>query len=105
MPEARWLHTLTELRLEQLAVDLHGDQSAALHLQAPVIHPTYEARYFFKKHIADRDHWSRDLDPEENQRKHWYQQYQRTRRFVLYGGLDSAGKCLAGGCVRVADEC
>jgi hypothetical protein len=32
---------------------------------------------------------------EEVKRKHWYQQYNHTRRFVLYGGCDSNGCGLA----------
>ena len=70
-PEPRTLHTLTELKLDELDTDTHGDQSAGVELREPVIHPTHEARYFFKKDIDNRDHWSRDLSHDEVIRKHW----------------------------------
>ena len=76
-------------------MDTHGDQSAGVELRPPVIHPTFEARYFFKKEMEKRDEWSRDLSKEEVKRKHWFQQYDRSRRFLLYGGFGEDGCGLA----------
>jgi hypothetical protein len=60
-PEGRTLHSLTEMRLTEVAEDNHGDQSSGIEMCEPVIHPTFEARYFFKREIQNRDAWSRDL--------------------------------------------
>lgn len=76
-------------------MDTHGDQSAGVELRPPVIHPTFEARYFFKKEMEKRDEWSRDLSKDEVKRKHWFQQYDRSRRFLLYGGFGEDGCGLA----------
>ena len=65
-----------------------------MELREPVIHPTYEARYFSKREEGNRDKWSRDLDPADLKRKHWFQQYDRKRRLLLYGGFDADGNGL-----------
>ena len=86
--------TLTEIRVHPKH-DWHGDQSSGLERCPPDLHPTLNAKYFNGRELHLRDGWSRDLTPAELFRKHWTQQYDHERRFVLLGGFGAGGMCVS----------